>query len=100
MKEQTPTPRRPAKSQSPYVELHAASAFSFLRGSSLPEDLMERAAELGVEAVALEDVNGVYGAPRFYQAAKAAGVRALVGAEMVLGEEPGLREMLRRTGRV
>jgi error-prone DNA polymerase len=67
-----------------YVELHAASAFSFLRGASLPEDLAERAAELGLSAAALVDVNGVYGAPRFYQAAKQAGVKALVGAEAVL----------------
>ncbi len=67
-----------------YVELHAASAFSFLRGASLPEDLADRAAELGLPAAALLDVNGVYGAPRFYQAAKQAGVKALVGAEMVL----------------
>jgi error-prone DNA polymerase len=69
-----------------YVELHAASAFSFLRGSSMPEDLMQQAAELGLPAVALTDVNGVYGAPRFYQEAKKASVRALVGAEMVLDE--------------
>jgi error-prone DNA polymerase len=67
-----------------YVELHAASAFSFLRGASLPEDLADQAAELGLPAAALADVNGVYGAPRFYQAAKRAGVKALVGAEMVL----------------
>jgi error-prone DNA polymerase len=78
-----------------YVELHAASAFSFLRGASLPEDLADRAAELGLPAAALLDVNGVYGAPRFYQAAKQAGVKALVGAEVVLdtAEPPA---MLRR----
>ncbi|HYH47857.1 MAG TPA: PHP domain-containing protein, partial [Thermoanaerobaculia bacterium] len=70
-----------------YVELHAASAFSFLDGASLPEDLMERAAGLGLPAVALSDINGVYGAPRLHQAAKQAGVRALVGAELVLAEE-------------
>ena len=70
-----------------YVELHAASAFSFLRGASLPEDLMAQAAAVGLEAVGLVDVNGVYGAPRFYKAAREAGVRALVGAEVVLAEE-------------
>ena len=42
-----------------YVELHAASAFSFLRGSSLPEELVERAAELGYQALALVDRDGV-----------------------------------------
>jgi error-prone DNA polymerase len=68
----------------PYAELHAASAFSFLDGASLPEDLIEEAARLGIPAVALVDSNGVYGAPRFYKAAKAAGVRALVGAEVCL----------------
>jgi error-prone DNA polymerase len=92
----------------PYVELHAASAFSFLRAASLPEDVMERAAEVGLAAVALADVNGVYGAPRFYQAARRTGVRALVGAEVVLAEEAfwawgegnrGLREALRRAGK-
>jgi error-prone DNA polymerase len=67
----------------PYAELHAASAFSFLDGASLPEDLVDRASSLGLSAVALLDTNGVYGAPRFYKAAKQAGVRALVGAEVV-----------------
>src|SRR5215467_6013264 len=44
----------------PYAELRAASAFSFLDGSSLPEDLVEQAANLGLPAVALVDRNGVY----------------------------------------
>src|SRR5436853_378374 len=67
----------PSPSPSPqYVELHAASAFSFLRGASLPEDLLQQAAALGLPAAALVDVNGVYGAPRFYQEAKRAVVRA------------------------
>ncbi|HET7291473.1 MAG TPA: error-prone DNA polymerase [Vicinamibacteria bacterium] len=67
-----------------YVELHASSAFSFLRASSLPEDLVERAAELGFPALALLDRDGVCGAPRFFKAAKAAGIRPLVGAELSL----------------
>ncbi|MEM9593373.1 MAG: error-prone DNA polymerase [Acidobacteriota bacterium] len=69
-----------------YVELHAASAFSFLDGASLPEDLVARAAELGLPAMALLDRNGVAGAPRFHKAAKEAGTRALVGAEVVLAD--------------
>ena len=72
----------------PYAELHVASSFSFLQGASMPEDLMQQAAELGLPAVALADVNGVYGAPRFHQAAKQAGVKALVGAELILEDEP------------
>src|SRR5213593_2631438 len=65
-----------------YVELRCRSAFSFLAGASLPEDLVERAAVLGYDTLALADVRGVYGAPRFFQAACRAGLRALVGAEV------------------
>ncbi|HKV11107.1 MAG TPA: error-prone DNA polymerase [Thermoanaerobaculia bacterium] len=74
----------------PYAELHAASAFSFLDGASLPEDLVEQAAALELPAVALVDTNGIYAAPRFYQAAKQAGIKAIVGAEVVLDDGPGL----------
>ena len=58
-----------------YIELHAASAFSFLQGASLPETLVERAAALGYPAIALLDADGVYGAPRFHKAAKQAGLQ-------------------------
>ena len=75
--------RRPGAG-SRYVELHAASAFSFLEGASEPEDLVERAAALGLPGVALVARNGVSGAPRFFKAAKGAGIRALVGGEVVL----------------
>ena len=70
----------------PYAELHAASAFSFLDGSSLPEDIVEEAVRRGLQAVALVDSNGVYGAPRFSKAAREAGIRPLVGAEATLEE--------------
>ena len=73
-----------------YAELRCASAFSFLDGASLPEDLVEEAARLEIPAVALVDANGVYGAPRFYKAAKAAGIKALVGAEVTLCPEGAL----------
>ncbi len=76
----------------PYIELHTSSAFSFLRGASLPETIIERAAALGYPAVALLDRDGVYGAPRFHAAAKAAGIRAIVGAELTIrDQEPGTR---------
>ena len=71
----------------PYVELRAMSAFSFLRGASLPEDLVDRAAALDLPAVALVDVGGVMGAPRFWKGAKAAGLRPLVGAEVAIEGE-------------
>ena len=69
-----------------YVELHAASAFSFLQGASLPEALVERAAALGYPALALLDRDGVYGAPRFHKAALAAGIRPIIGAELTIGD--------------
>ena len=77
-------PLKPFVSSS-YIELHAASAFSFLQGASLPEALVDRAAELGYPAIALLDRDGVYGLPRFHKAALAAGIRPIVGAELTIG---------------
>ena len=65
-----------------YVELHTSSAFSFLEGASRPEDLISRAKDLKMPAIALVDRDGVYGAPRFHMAAKTVGIRAHVGAEV------------------
>src|SRR3989449_98485 len=65
-----------------YIEFHARSAFSFLEGASLPESLIETCANLGMPAMALLDRDGVYGAPRFYMAAKRAGIKAHIGAEI------------------
>ena len=70
-----------------YVELHASSAFSFLQGASLPEALVDRAADLGYPALALLDRDGVYGAPRFHKAALAAGIKPIIGAELTLNLE-------------
>ena len=67
-----------------YVELHAHSAYSFLDGASHPEELALRAAELGYEALALTDHDGVYGSLEFAHAAKLVGVRPLTGAEVSL----------------
>jgi error-prone DNA polymerase len=69
-----------------YVELHAHSAYSFLDGASLPEELAARAAELGYEALALTDHDGVYGSLEFAHAAKAFGVRPITGAEVTLDD--------------
>ncbi len=66
------------------VELHCASAFSFLEAASTPEDLVERAAELGIGTLALLDRDGLSGAPRFFRAARQAGLRPLVGARLTL----------------
>src|SRR5690349_12105932 len=67
-----------------YVELHARSACSFLRGASDPEALAVRAAQLGLPAVAVCDREGVYGAPRFLKAAQEQKVRPIVGAELAM----------------
>ena len=67
-----------------YVELHCHSAYSFLDGASHPEELALRAAELGYEAIALTDHEGVYGSLEFACAAKDFGVRAITGAEVTL----------------
>ena len=72
-----------------YIELHAASAFSFLDGASLPEALVDRAVELGYPALALLDRDGIYGAPRFHLAAKRAGIKAIVGAELTVTPAAG-----------
>jgi error-prone DNA polymerase len=74
----------------PYIELRTRSAFSFLEGAAQPEDLVERAAELGYPAIALGDRDGVYGAPRFYHAAVKAGLKAIVGAELTLDDDSRL----------
>ncbi len=67
-----------------FVELHCHSAYSFLDGASHPEELAARAAELGYEALALTDHDGVYGSLEFAHAAKAFGVRPITGAEVTL----------------
>ena len=69
-----------------YIELHAHSAYSFLDGASLPEELAVRAAELGYPALALTDHDGVYGSLEFAYAARAVGVRAITGAEATLAD--------------
>jgi error-prone DNA polymerase len=65
-----------------YVELHARSAFSFLEGASLPEELAAACSQLGMPAMALLDTDGVYGAPRFHLAAQKAKIKAHIGAEV------------------
>ena len=73
---------RAGSADTEYVELHARSAFSFLRGSSLPEDLAHAAAATGHGVFGLADVGGLYGIPRFHAIARRQGVRPLVGAEI------------------
>ena len=71
-----------------FVHLHARSWFSFLNGGSSPESLALRAREVGQTALALTDVNGVYGAVRFQRACHQAGIKAIIGAEFNYREFP------------
>jgi error-prone DNA polymerase len=65
-----------------YIELHSRSAFSFLEGSSLPEELAGMCGRFQMPAMALLDADGVYGAPRFHLAMKKLGMKARIGAEV------------------
>ena len=67
-----------------YAELHAHSSFSFLDGASQPEELAARAVELGYEALAVSDHDGLYGSMEFAQAARALGLRPISGCELTL----------------
>ncbi len=69
----------------PYAELHCHSNFSFLDGASHPEELVEEAVRLGLDAVALTDHDGMYGVVRFAEAARELGMRTVYGAELSLG---------------
>src|ERR687893_2802040 len=69
----------------PYAELHTHSNFSFLDGASHPEELVEEAARLGLEAIALTDHDGMYGVVRFAEAARELDVATVFGAELSLG---------------
>ena len=71
-------------SRVPFAELHAVSAYNFLSGASEPEEMVARAAALGVETLALLDRDGFYGAVKFAEAAAAAGVGTVFGAELTL----------------
>ena len=65
-----------------YAELHAWSNFTFLEGGSHPEELIDRAAELELAAIALTDRDGLYGTVRFASRARQRGVDAIVGSEL------------------
>ncbi len=67
-----------------YIELHARSAFSFLEGASVPEELVAAALVLGIPAMALLDRDGFYGSPRFHLSAKKNGIKAHIGAEITV----------------
>src|SRR5690606_33302519 len=77
-----------------YIELHARSAFSFLRGASTPAQMVAAAAHCGLPALAICDRDGVYGSPRLHEAAHAAGIRPIIGAELTLADNAGILPVL------
>ena len=85
----------PRRAEHLYAELHCHSNFSFLDGASHPEELVEEAVRIGLEALALTDHNGLYGVVRFAEAARAWGLPTVFGSELTLGLDglraPGVR---------
>ena len=71
-----------AVAPTPHVELHCHSNYSFLDGASHPEELVERAAELGMPALGLTDHGGVYGAVKFINHCRRVGIRPVIGTEL------------------
>jgi error-prone DNA polymerase len=74
----------------PYAELHCITSFSFLRGASQPEELVARAAGLGYAALAITDECSLAGAVRAHTAAKARGLKLIIGSELHLSDGPHL----------
>jgi error-prone DNA polymerase len=81
----------------PYAELHCHSAFSFLDGASLPDEIVPAALELGYEAVALTDHNSVSGSMEFAVSARSLGLRAIHGAEVDLDDGRHLTLLVENT---
>ncbi len=79
-----PPARQETAGRSPYVELAARSCFSFLQGASSPAALLGRARQLGYDAIAIADRDGLYGMARAHEAAQAEGIRLVVGCELTI----------------
>jgi error-prone DNA polymerase len=69
-----------------YSELHCHSNYSFLEGASHPEELVARAKELEIQALAITDRNGLYGAVKFFHSAQLAGIQPIIGLELTLDD--------------
>ena len=70
----------------PYAELHTLTCYSFLRGASHPQELVERAAELGYRAIAITDECSLAGVVKAHIAARQAGIQLIIGSELNLVE--------------
>jgi error-prone DNA polymerase len=85
-----PTVKRVVPARLAYAELDVTSNFSFLRGGSHPDELVNRAAELGYRAIAVTDRHSLAGVVRMHEAAKAVGLKLIVGARLPLVDAPDL----------
>jgi error-prone DNA polymerase len=74
----------------PYVELHCKTNFSFLEGASFPDELIHRAAHLGLSALGITDRNSLCGVVQAHQAAKEAKFKLLIGAEITPEDGPSI----------
>ena len=88
------TPARSAPPRTAYVELSVRSNFSFLRGASSPGELVSRARDLGYDAIAITDCDGLYGVVRAHEEAAKQGVRLIVGCDLTVGTEPPFRSLI------
>src|SRR5579859_4877386 len=70
----------------PFAHLHTHSCFSFLNGTSTPDELVEAAIEQGMDAIAITDTNGLYGCVRLWNAAKERGIKPIFGTELTFPE--------------
>src|ERR1044071_6343261 len=70
-----------------YIELHARSAFSFLEGASVPEELIAACKAFDMPSMALLDRDGVYGSPRFHLSAQKNEIKAHIGAEITVSAQ-------------
>src|SRR2546421_7551528 len=75
-----------ASMTSAYAELHCHSNYSFLEGASHPEDLVARARDLEMPALAITDRNGFYGAVKFFGVAQRAGIQPIIGTELTIDD--------------
>ena len=85
-----PVADRPLSTAIPYAELHCRTNYSFLEGASHPDELVHRAAEIGLQALAITDRNSVAGVVRAHTAAKEAGIQLIPGAEITTTDAPAV----------
>src|SRR5437667_1575489 len=86
MTDPLPNPPRKGEGDRHYVELHCHSNYSFLEGASHPEELVARARDLEMPALAITDRNGFYGAVKFFGAAQRAGIQPIIGTELTIDD--------------